>query len=87
MASHSLEVTNGVTDGVHSHMTHVQAPRWVRKHREDIKLLPVGILGEKNKNNRDDSSRLKKCVFPPQCGFEAAVCGRDFIKWLWLGQQ
>lgn len=45
MTSHSLEVTYGVTDGVHSHMAHVQSTRWVWKHGEDIKLLPVGILG------------------------------------------
>lgn len=39
MASHSLEVTYRVTDGIHSNMAHVQAPRWVRKHGEDIKLF------------------------------------------------
>lgn len=46
MASHSLEVADSVTDGVHSHMAHVQSPRWVWKHGEDIKLLPVGTLGK-----------------------------------------
>lgn len=47
MPSHFLEMTNGVTDGIHSHMAHMQSPWWVRKHREDIKLLLVGTLEEK----------------------------------------
>lgn len=47
MASHSLEVANSVTDGVHSHVAHVQSPRRVWKHGEDIKLLlVVGTLGK-----------------------------------------
>lgn len=52
MASHSLEVAYSVTDGIHSHMAHVQAPRWVGKHGEDIKLLPVGNLWLKKKKKR-----------------------------------
>lgn len=44
MASHSLEVTDGVADGIHSHVAHVQSPRRVWEHGEDIKLLPVGTL-------------------------------------------
>lgn len=44
MASHPLEVTDGVTDGIHSHVAHVQSPRWVWKHGQDIKLLPAGTL-------------------------------------------
>lgn len=47
MASHSLEVTYRVTDGIHSHMAHVQAPRWVWKHREDIKLFLLRTLEQK----------------------------------------
>lgn len=46
MASHSLEVADCVADGIHSHVTHVQSARWVRKHGEDVKLLPVGTLGK-----------------------------------------
>lgn len=57
IASHSLEVTNDVTDGVHSHVTHVQPSRWVREHGEDIKLLPVRILGTRKqailRNNQE----------------------------------
>lgn len=45
MAPHPLEVAYGVTDGVHPHVAHVQAPRWVWEHGEDVKLLPVGTLG------------------------------------------
>lgn len=44
MASHPLEVSHRVTDGVNSNMPHVKAAGRVRKHGEDIKLLPVGIL-------------------------------------------
>ena len=46
MASHSLEVADSVTDGINSHVAHVQSPRWVWEHGQDIKLLPVGILGK-----------------------------------------
>lgn len=49
MSSHPLEVSDGVADGIHSHVAHVQAPRWVRKHREDVELLPFGILAEQQK--------------------------------------
>lgn len=73
MASHSLEVADSVTDGIHSHVAHVQSPRWVWKHGEDIKLLPVGTLQKhsqmihaqscEEKNNlililRDDNNSL-----------------------------
>lgn len=49
MSSHSLEVSDGVADGIHSHVAHVQAARWVWKHREDVKLLPFGVLVEQQK--------------------------------------
>lgn len=48
MASHSLEVSDGVADGVHSHVAHVQSPRRVRKHGEDIKLLLLWTLRKQN---------------------------------------
>lgn len=44
MASHSLEVTYCVTDGIYAYMAHMQASRWVWKHGEDIKLFPLGTL-------------------------------------------
>lgn len=49
MTSHALEVGDGVTDGVDPHMAHVQTPRWVGKHGEDIKLLFLGTLNNKRK--------------------------------------
>lgn len=51
MASHSLEMTDGVTDGVHSHVAHVQTSGWVWKHGQDIKLL-FGSLRKKNKRKK-----------------------------------
>lgn len=53
MPSHFLEMTNGVTDGIHSHMAHMQPPRWVWKHGEDIKLLLVGTLGGGKKEKEE----------------------------------
>ncbi len=57
MASHPLEMSDCVTDGVHSHVTHVQASRWVRKHGEDIKLRPAGTLGE---DDRQSNAAVRK---------------------------
>lgn len=57
MASHPLEVTYGVTDGIHSHVAHVQAPRRVREHGEDVKLFLLRnlelIKKKKKKKNRN----------------------------------
>ena len=41
MAPHPLEVAEGVADGVHAHVAHVQPSRRVGEHGEDIKLLPA----------------------------------------------
>ena len=41
MASHPLKVAEDVADGVHAHVSHVQPPRRVREHGEDIELLPA----------------------------------------------
>lgn len=59
MASHSLEVTYRVTDGIHSHMAHVQAPRWVRKHGKDIKLFLLRTLELKKKKKGSMSNGIK----------------------------
>lgn len=53
MTSHPLEVPDGVTDGVHSNMAHVEPARRVRKHGEDIKLLLLGILKKKKTHNNE----------------------------------
>ena len=39
MSPHSLEVSDGVADGVNAHVAHMQSSRRVREHGEDIKLL------------------------------------------------
>lgn len=62
MASHPLEVAYGVTDGIHSHVAHVQAPGRVWKHGEDVKLLPVGTLGDKKERKRMHKAVEKKAI-------------------------
>lgn len=44
--SHPLEPGDGVTDGVHTHVAHVQLARWVGEHGEHIKL-GLRFLGKK----------------------------------------
>lgn len=48
MASHPLEVADGVANGVNPHVAHVQPTRWVREHGEDVELLS-GALSMKNR--------------------------------------
>lgn len=62
MASHPLEVSYGVTDGVDSNVPHVKAARRVWKHGQDIKLLPIGILGQQEDTDFSKDSKEKKTL-------------------------
>lgn len=46
MASHPLEVADGVADGVNPYVTHMQTAWWVGEHGEHVELLP-GALSKK----------------------------------------
>lgn len=59
MTSHSLEVADSITDGINSYVAHVQPPRRVRKHGEDIKLCLIGPL-EKDGQNYAQSYKTNK---------------------------
>lgn len=61
MASHPLEVSHRVTDGVNSNVAHVKAAGRVRKHGEDIKLLPVGILRQQEDTDFRKDETAAKC--------------------------
>lgn len=61
VAPHPLEVSYGVTDGVHSNVPHVKAARRVRKHGEDIKLLLVGILRQQGDTDFREDKTAEKC--------------------------
>lgn len=91
MASHPLEVAYGVTDGIHSHVAHVQAPGGVWKHGEDVKLLPAGTLREeKGVGGKKRSSKLDQAYEttitlqePPPSGSRLDESCVEEPGWLW----
>lgn len=90
MASHPLEVAYGVTDGIDAHVAHVQAPWWIWKHGEDVKLLPVGTLRLKKNAQSSEKKAMKTLSFlwnynnTSGTSFISVPFGRVLCKRTWM---